>query len=170
MLAAPVEDVKAVIERERVARSEYGSMIDRCRMMPYKLLSYEQIRAGVPCPGCGRAWIGRQEAVDTDEERWRALHRECRAGRNGYTGAPIHCMRCCGLPSPSPEQLATIMRITLEAAARRQREEKDVALQSPEVQRQRQEQTALKRTKRIRKLEVELARLRAEQAQDKPSG
>jgi hypothetical protein len=62
------------------------------------------------------------------------------------------------------------MRITLEAAARRQREEKDVALQSPEVQRQRQEQTALKRTKRIRKLEVELARLRAEQAQDKPSG
>ncbi len=41
MLAAPVEDVKAVIERERVARSEYGSMIDRCRMMPYKLLSYD---------------------------------------------------------------------------------------------------------------------------------
>jgi hypothetical protein len=169
LLKVPVEEVEAVVEQERLARGEYRSMISRCRTMPYKLLRYEQIRAGVPCPGCGRPWIGRQDAVDTDAERWRSLHGECRAGRNGYTGAPVHCMRCCGLPSASPEQLATIMRITLEAAARRQREEQDVALQPPEVQRERHEQAALRRDKRITKLEVELARLREEQAQDEPS-
>ena len=169
LLKAPVEEVEAVVEQERLARGEYRSMISRCRMMPCKLLTYEQIRAGVPCPGCGRPWIGRQEAIDTDEEGWRAMHGECRAGRNGYTDAQVHCMRCCGLPAPSPEQLATFTRISRETADRRQREEQGVALQSPEVQRQRQEQEALKRAKRIRKLEVELARLRAEQAQDGPS-
>jgi len=79
-------------------------------------------------------------------------------------------MRCCSLPAPSPEQLATIMRILHEAAAGRRREERDVTLQPPEVQRQRQEQATLKRANRIRKLEVELDRLRAEQAQDGPSG
>jgi hypothetical protein len=110
------------------------------------------------------------EAVDTDQARWRAMHGECRAGRNGYTDAPVHCMRCCGVPAPSPEQLATIMRILHEAAARREREEQGAALQSPEVQRQRHEEAALKRAKRITKLEVELARLRAEQAQDRASG
>jgi hypothetical protein len=168
LLEVPIGEVEAVVEQERLARREHESMISRCRMMPYKLLTYEQIRAGVPCPGCGRPWIGRQESIDTDEERWRSLHGECRAGRNGYTDAPVHCLRCCGVPAASPEQLATIMRICLEAAARRQRREQGVAPQSPEVQRQRQEQAALKRGKRIRKLEVELAQLRAEQAQEGP--
>jgi hypothetical protein len=169
LLKAPVEEVEAVVDQERLARDEYRSMISRCRTMPYKLLRYEQIRAGVPCPGCGRPWIGRQEAVDTDHERWRAKHGECRAGRNGYTDAPVHCMRCCGVPAPSPHQLATIMRILHEAAARRHREDQGLALESPEAQRQRHEQAALKRAKRITKLELELARLREEQAQDGPS-
>ena len=170
LLKVPAEEVETVVENERLARGEYQSMISQCRTLPYKLLTYEQIGAGVPCPGCGRPWIGRQEAVDTDQARWRAMHGECRAGRNGYTDAPVHCMRCCGVPAPSPEQLATIMRILHEAAARREREEQGAALQSPEVQRQRHEEAALKRAKRITKLEVELARLRAEQAQDRASG
>jgi hypothetical protein len=169
LLRAPVEEFEAVVEQERLARGEFQSMVSRCRTMPYKLLTYEQIRAGVPCPGCGRPWLGRQEAVDTDEERWRAMHGECRAGRNGYTDAPVHCLRCCGVPAPSPEQLAAVMRILHEAAARHEREEQGAVLQSPEVQRQRHEGAALKRAKRITKLEAELARLRAEQAQAGPS-
>jgi hypothetical protein len=166
LLGAPVGEVEAVVEQELLARDEYRSMISRCRTMPYRLLTYDQIRAGVLCPGCGRPWTGRQEAIDTNRETWRAMHGECRASRNGYTDGPVHCMRCCGVPAPSPEQLAAITMILQEAATRQQREEQRIALESPEVQRQRQEQTALKRAKRITKLEVELARLREEQAQD----
>ncbi len=168
LLKAPAGEVEAVVEQERLARDEYRSMISGCRTMPYKLLTYEQIRAGVPCPGCGHPWIGRQKAVDKDQERWRAMHGECCAGRNGYTDGPVHCMRCCGVPAPSPEQLTAIMQILHEAEARRQREEQRLAHESPEVQRQRHKQAALKRDKRITKLEEELARLREEQAQDGP--
>jgi hypothetical protein len=168
LLKTPVEEVEAVVEQERISRSEYRSMISGCRTMPYKLLTYEQNRAGVPCPGCGRPWIGRQEAVDTDQEHWRAIHGPCCAGRNGYTDGPVHCMRCCGVPAPSPEQLAVIMRILLKAEARRQSDDQGMELASPEVQRQRHEQAVLKRDHRITKLEAELARLREEQAQDRP--
>jgi len=56
------------------------------------------------------------------------------------------------------------MRILYESTAQRERE-KQSTLQPPEVQRQRDEKSALKRAKRITKLEIELARLRAEQAQ-----
>jgi len=119
----------------------------------------------VPCPSCGRPWVGPQNDIDTDEERWRALHGECHAGRNGYTNAPLHFMRCCGVPPPSPEQLEAVSRILQSAAERRERDEKVARATSPEVRRQREEQAAVKRSKRIEKLEAELVRLRGEEAE-----
>lgn len=165
LLDAPVEEVQAVIEEERMTREQYRSVLDHCRWMPYKLLNHEQVMAGVPCPGCGRPWVGPQDDIDTDDERWRALHGECHAGRNGYTNAPVHCMRCCGVPPPSPAQLEAVMRILQGAADRREREDQIERARSPEVIRQQEEEAAMKRSKRIEKLEAELVRLRREEAE-----
>jgi hypothetical protein len=165
LLDAPVEEVQAVVEAERVTREQYRSVVDHCRWMPYKLVSYEQVMAGVPCPGCGRPWVGRQDDIDTGEKRWRALHGECYAGRNGYTNAPVHCLRCCGVPPPSPAQLEAVRSILQGAADRKEREEQVARATSPEVRRQQQEQAAIKRAKRIEKLEAELVRLRDEEAE-----
>ena len=74
-------------------------------------------------------------------------------------------MRCCGVPPPSPEQLAAVSRILQSAAERRERDEKVASATSPEVRRQREEQAAVKRSKRIEKLEAELVRLRGEEAE-----
>jgi hypothetical protein len=164
LLDAPVEEVQAVVEEERVAREQYRSVLDYCRWMPYKLLSHQQVMAGVPCPGCGRPWIGGQDEIDTDEDRWRTLHGECNAGRNGYTNAPVHCLRCCGVPPPSPAQLEAVRNIVRNAADRKEREEQVALAASPEVRRQQEEQAAVKRAKRIEKLEAELGRLRDEDA------
>ena len=68
LLDAPVEEVQAVIEEERMTREQYRSVLDHCRWMPYKLLNHEQVMAGVPCPGCGRPWVGPQDDIDTDDE------------------------------------------------------------------------------------------------------
>lgn len=166
LLEAPVDEVHAVVEEERTARSEYQAMVSGCRTMPYRLLSYEQVRAGMPCPGCGRPWVGPQDDLDRARDRWQAVHGECRAGRNGYSDAPVHCLRCCGVPPLSPEQIAAVSRIFQEAFARRESEKRLAATASPEVTRQQQEVAAAKRAKRIEKLEAELARLRAEAADD----
>lgn len=166
LLDAPVGEVQAVVEEERTARSEYQAMVSGCRMMPYKLLSYEQVRAGVPCPGCGRPWVGPQDDLDRDRDRWHAVHGECSAGRNGYNDAPVHCLRCCGVPPLSPKQIAAVSRIFQEAFSRREGESRLAATVSPEVKRQQQEMAATKRAKRIEKLEAELARLRAEESTD----
>ena len=80
-------------------------------MMPYRLLSYDEVRAGVPCPGCGRPWVGPRDDLDRDRDSWHALHGECRAGRNGYNDGPVHCLRWCGVPPLSPEQIAAVSRI-----------------------------------------------------------
>lgn len=108
LLDAPIDEVASVVQAERQARAEYQSVLARCRSMPYQLLTYDQVRAGLPCPGCGRPWVGPQDAIDDDDELWRAQHGACHAGRNGYTDAPLHCLRCCGTPPPSPEQLAIV--------------------------------------------------------------
>lgn len=166
LLGAPVDEVQLVVEQERAARREYQAVVSHCRTMPYKLLTYDQVRAGVPCPGCGRPWVGPQGDFDRDRDRWQALHGECLAGRNGYADAPVHCLRCCGVPPLSPEQVAAVRRIFQEAQARQQREGQLAARVSPEATRQQQEATLAKRAKRIEKLEAELARLRAMQADE----
>jgi len=172
LLGAPVEEVQAVVDQERAARDNYRSVVDRCRCMPYKLLTYEQVVAGIPCPGCRRPWVGPQDDLDRDDEQWRARHGDCHAGRNGYRDGPVHCLRCCGVPPLSPKQIETITRILQEAAARVDRERQQAAVVSPDVERQQAERAALKRAKRIEKLEAELQRLRDEEAaaQRQPGG
>lgn len=93
LLGAPVEEVQAVVDQERAARGNYRSVVDRGRSMPYKLLTYEQVVAGIAGPGCGRPWVGPQDDLDSDDEQWRALHGDCYAGRNGYRDGPVHCLR-----------------------------------------------------------------------------
>ena len=176
LLAAPAEEVQAVVEAERFARQRYRSVLDNCRWMPYKRLTHEQVMAGVPCPGCGRPWVGRQDDIDTDEEQWRALHGECHASRNGYTNAPVHCLRCCGVPPPSPAQLEAVRRVLQGAADRREREEQVARANSPEIRLQQEEQAAMKRSKRIARLEAELVacgprrQRRAEGVVEQPDG
>jgi hypothetical protein len=97
LLGAPVEEVQAVVDQERAARDNYRSVVDRCRFMPYKLLTYEQVVAGVPCPGCGRPWVGPQDELDRDDEQWRALHGDCHAGRNAT--AMVRCTACAAVAS-----------------------------------------------------------------------
>lgn len=168
LLEVSVDEVHVVVEEERKARSEYQAMVSSCRTMPYKLLTYDQIRAGVPCPGCGRPWVGPQEELDRDKAQWQVLHGECRAGSNGYSDAPLHCLRCCGVPALSPEQIASVRRVFKDALDRQERERQFAAKTSPEAKRHQQAETAAKRAKRIEKLESELARLRAEEAEDFP--
>lgn len=54
LLDASVDEVASVVQAERQARAEYQSVLARCRSTPYQLLTYDQVRAGLPCPGCGR--------------------------------------------------------------------------------------------------------------------
>lgn len=169
LLQVPVDEVQAAVDQERSVRQEYQSVVSSCRSLPYRLLTYEQIRAGVPCPGCGRPWVGPQNDVDSDPELWRALHAECRAGRNGYNDSPIHCMRCCGVPPASPEQLAAVLRILKDAADDRERRTQLADNVSPETSREQQGKAALRRAARIRKLEAELERLKAEEGTDSTS-
>ena len=69
LLDVPVEEMQAIVDDERATHEQFRTVVDNCRWMPYKLLSYEQVTAGVPCPGCGRPWVGPQNDIDTDEER-----------------------------------------------------------------------------------------------------
>ena len=160
LLDAPLEEIQAVVEQERHVRQEHQAIVSSCRSLPEKLLTFEQIRAGVPCPGCGRPWIGPQNDIDTDRERWAALHGECRAGRNGYTDSPIHCMRCCGVPAPSPAQIAAVLRILQSASSDRTLQSRPTPI-PPEAELEHQRREALRRTRRIEKLEAELATLKA---------
>jgi hypothetical protein len=57
------------------------------------------------------------------------------------------------------------MRILQGAADRREREDQIERARSPEVIRQQEEEAAMKRSKRIEKLEAELVRLRREEAE-----
>ncbi|MGH7747618.1 MAG: hypothetical protein ACRDWN_06755 [Acidimicrobiales bacterium] len=107
--------------------------------------------------------LGPQDAIDNDDQLWRAQHGACRAGRNGYTNAPLHCLRCCGTPPASPEQLAIVGRFIQQVAAREERDRQLAAAMSPEAERRQQEQRALTRARWIKKLEAKLQRLRDEE-------
>lgn len=164
LLDVPVAEVQDEVEKERKAREDYKSMLNGCRHMPYKLMTYEQVMAGLPCPGCGRPWIGQKDELDTDDTKWREIHGECHAGRNGYHDGPIHCLRCCGTPPLSPGQIEKITRILKSAAERREWEEQQERMRSTEAKREQEEKAAKRRAAKIRKLEAELERLRAEEA------
>lgn len=156
LLGVPTAELTAVVECEKAVRREYESMLGRCSWLPYKLLTWEQTVAGVPCPGCGRAWLApRNEA---DDAAFTAEHRECDAGGNSLAEGPLHCMRCCGFPAVNPEILERVRRLMEESTRRRQEQ----AAETPEDRATRAAAKIAKRTKRIAQLEAELAKLRAE--------
>jgi hypothetical protein len=74
LLNAPVDDVTTAVEQERTVRREHASMVSRCRHMPYLLMSYEEVRAGFPCPGCGRPWTGPRQDEETERRLWQEQH------------------------------------------------------------------------------------------------
>jgi hypothetical protein len=93
----------------------------RCDMAP---LTFEQHRAGVPCPGCGRPYVDAEpfdfkgtmsfshaERVryDAEESRFKAVDASCGSHRHGVSGSlTMHCGKCCPMPPMSPSQLERI--------------------------------------------------------------
>jgi hypothetical protein len=154
LLGVDAAEVAAVVLAEKKARQDYDTLVSRCRWLPYKLLTYEQMAAGVPCPACGRPWKGTAEP--DAEASFRRDHAECRTGCHAVGDGPTHCMRCCGFPSPSPETLERVNAILASARDRG----------SQEAESRTSMTRAERRERRIEKLEAELAKLRALQADD----
>ncbi|MHB8464250.1 MAG: hypothetical protein ACYDH6_03180 [Acidimicrobiales bacterium] len=163
LLGVSTDELTAVVGHERDMRKKYEAMLGACRGMPYKLLTYEQTLAGVPCPGCGHPWIGPYDELDTDEPRWNEEHGDCHAGGHRLVGGRLHCLRCCGYPAVDPEVQAKVLGILVEAAERAERERSVEASRSPEAKKEQAEKDALRRAKRIKTLEAELAKLRTEE-------
>jgi len=160
LLGVSIDELTAVVGREREMRRKYEAMLGACRAMPYRLLTYEQTVAGVPCPGCSQPWIGPRDELDPDA-RWNEEHGACSAGRHSLGDGPLHCVRCCGYPAINPEVQAQIRRMLVDAAERAELERSVAASQSPEAKKEQAEKDALKRSKRIKALEAELVRLRS---------
>lgn len=91
-------------------------------------LTYDQYRAGQPCPGCGCPYIDagpfetkgtmyfsdtERARYDAEEVRFTAVHGSCGSIRHGVSGSLTkHCGKCCPSPPLSPAQLdrlATLM-------------------------------------------------------------
>ncbi|MCH9736964.1 MAG: hypothetical protein K0U78_20830 [Actinomycetia bacterium] len=118
-LDAPFE-VSAKDERRQQDRQRLADSM-RCDIAP---LTYEQYRAGAPCPGCGRPYIDREpfefrgtmnlseperKRYDAEQSRFIATHPSCGAARHGVSGSlTMHCTKCCPMPPLSPSQLARI--------------------------------------------------------------
>jgi len=99
-------------------------------------LSFDELRAGVACRGCGEPVVdGRgswpplmkltgdeRAAYDEAEAQFRQRHTDCRSGRWSVSGSRSwHCGFCCPPPPPSPKQIEQISRI-LSSTARDVRE------------------------------------------------
>jgi hypothetical protein len=101
LLGVKAEKVAEVVDREREVRRAYDQMLSSCRSMPYTLLTWEQMSAGRPCPGCGRPWLGDDDGLDRTDE-WQRLHGQCQASTTGFSGAPRHCKPLLRLPADQP--------------------------------------------------------------------
>jgi hypothetical protein len=73
-------------------------------------------------------------------------------------------VRCCATPPISPELREAIARILRSSLEDRQRQANHSAAPSPAAERRRAAEAAEPRQRRIRKLEAELDRLKAEEA------
>jgi hypothetical protein len=86
-------------------------------------LIWEEFIAGVPCQGCGRAFLG-DETSQGDGELWAAyrarmepIETEFASRHPGHGtrwtvgGGPLHCRRCCAPHPLSPQQIRQISRI-----------------------------------------------------------
>jgi hypothetical protein len=87
-------------------------------------LSYEQYRAGTPCPGCGRPYVdaepfenkgtmhfsdAERARYDVEQTRFKGAHGACGSHRHSVTGSlTMHCGKCCPMPPLSPTQIAQL--------------------------------------------------------------
>lgn len=160
-----VKELRTVVEQELAVREQYDAMLGMCRWLPYKLLTYDEIVAGAPCPACGRPWTGPYKETKAARRRWDESHTECKAGTTSITGGPQHCRRCCGMPPTNPDVLVRLGRMVAEEAARAEKERRAEAAQSPAARRAAAAAAAAaeasRRAAEIERLEARLARLRA---------
>lgn len=86
-------------------------------------LNWEEFAAGVPCQGCGRAFIG-DETRQREGETWLAYRERMKPIEAAFTSrhrdhgtrwtvgyGPSHCRRCCPPHPLSPEQIERINQI-----------------------------------------------------------
>ncbi|WIM87900.1 hypothetical protein PT015_24295 [Candidatus Mycobacterium wuenschmannii] len=93
----------------------------RCDVAP---LTFEQYRAGLPCPGCGRPYVDSEPfdfkgtmnlsgaermRHDAEASRFKAAHSSCSSHSHGVSGSLTrHCGKCCPMPPLSPSQVERI--------------------------------------------------------------
>jgi hypothetical protein len=118
------KDARRQDDRQRLRHSM------RCDVAP---LTFEQYRAGAPCPGCGLPYVDSEpfdfkgtinlsdaERVryDAEESRFKAAHASCRSHSHSISGSLTkHCGKCCPPPPMSPSQLERIRALMTPAAA-----------------------------------------------------
>lgn len=118
--AVSTKDERRQRDRQRLRDSMH------CEVVP---LTYEQYRAGQPCPGCGRPYVdaepfepkgtmffsdAERARYDAEEARFKEVHPSCGSHRHGVSGSLTkHCGKCCPPPPLSTAQLdrlATLLR------------------------------------------------------------
>ncbi|MCT2085165.1 hypothetical protein M3D75_03455 [Microbacterium enclense] len=113
----------------QLTKKHHRAQVDRARMVDsmrceVPSLTFDEYRAGVPCPGCGRPYIdvdrwerpgtmhmtdSERARYDKEEAAYLALHRECRSSRHSVSGSlTTHCMKCCSPPPLSPTQIESL--------------------------------------------------------------
>ena len=118
--AVTVKDERHQRDRQRLRDSMHSEVAP---------LTYEQYRAGQPCPGCGRPYVdaepfepkgtmffsdSERARYDAEEARFKEAHPSCGSHSHGVSGSLTkHCGKCCPPPPLSPAQLdrlATLLR------------------------------------------------------------
>jgi hypothetical protein len=126
-LAKPFEVSAKDTRRQQDRQRLRDSM--RCDVAP---LTFEQYRAGTPCPGCGLPYVdaepfdfkgtlnlsdAQRVRYDAEESRFTAVHASCRSHRHSVSGSlTTHCGKCCPMPPLSPYQLERIRSLMTPTA------------------------------------------------------
>jgi hypothetical protein len=118
--AVTVKDERHQRDRQRLRDSMHSEVAP---------LTYEQYRAGQPCPGCGRPYVdaepfepkgtmffsdSERARYDAEKARFKEAHPSCGSHSHGVSGSLTkHCGKCCPPPPLSPMQfdrLTTLLR------------------------------------------------------------
>ena len=119
-IGVDLEELTAEWQKRRKYVNDKSMMLSCCRWHPAKLMSWEHVRRGTPCPACGRPWfmIGEDgEIIELDDHNeptkddFLAAHEKCNTMTQQFAEGLCHCSRCCGFPPVNPEILANVNRI-----------------------------------------------------------